>query len=43
MSEINGTCGYDNHMVYLGRLMVVALLYAHGGRSCYGMVNISRN
>lgn len=43
MSEINGTRGYDNHMVYLGRLMVVALLQADGGPSCYRMVNISRN
>lgn len=43
MSEVNGTRGYDNHMVYLGRLMVVVLLQADGGSSCYRMVNISSN
>lgn len=43
MSEINGTRGYDIHMAYLGRFMVVALLQADGGSCCYIMVSISRN
>lgn len=43
MSESNGTRGYDNHMVCLGRLMVVALLQAEGNSCSYRMVNISRN
>lgn len=43
MSETNGTRGYDNHIVYLGRLVVVALLQADRDSCCYRMVNISRN